>query len=248
MSTSTMHSALHTALGHSEKGTTTDGLNERNALILKIMGVLETYDSSELIILKDESRSQQGKLEALKKLATDETSPSLKWLRRVIEALQTKDENFRTRFFTIDSGITNIVERMAILAYLWNRLDVLDSNGRNVRFLRAAEKDEIVVLSAMLTNPWGVMVGEDLKQRALTERARRLFPQPFASFEQNQILLEFLTMIRDWLGRWLGLELRVEIPVLRENLGNEVADFLTVQTRTGLPQPDTQPQLTGVST
>ena len=245
MGSTTIIGMLNTQLGHSPKGISTDVLNERNTLILKLVKVLEAHDAAELKILRDESRSPAGKATALAKLGTDETTPALRWLGRVIEDRQAKDEGYRTRFFTIDSGITDVAERMAILVYLWTRLDVLDSNGCSVRFLLAAEENEVVILAAMLQNPGGVMVAEDVRLRALTERAKRLFPQQYDNFEQSQVVLELLVMIRDWLARWLALEVRVEIPVIRTNLGHEIADTLTTQTITGIPQPDTQPQLAG---
>ena len=243
MSATTMIGMLNTQLGHSPKGLSTDVLTERNTLILKLIKVLETHDADELLILRDESRSQQGKLEALKKLGTEQTAPSLKFMKSVIDALQTKDQNYRKRFFTVDSGITNIVEKMGVMSYLWNRFDVLDGPQCSTRFLRAAEVDEVVVLSALLTNPGGVLVDADVQRRALTDRAQRLYPQQYENFTQNQIVLELLTMIRDWFGRWLNQEIGVPVEVVRTNLGDNAATRLDVQTRSGLPQPNTPPEL-----
>lgn len=243
MSATTILGMLNTQLGHSPKGLSTAVLNERNAAILKVVKTLEEHDADELLILRDESRSPAGKAEALKKLGTEKTAPSLRWLRRIVEALELKNENYRAKFFTVDSGITNVVEKMAIMSYLWNRFDVLDGPQCGTRFLLAAERDEVLVLAALLTNPFGVAVPDDVRLRGLSERAERLYPQPYNNFQENQIVLELLTMIRDWLARWLALELRVEIPVLRENLGDAVGDFLDAQLRTGLPQPNTPPEL-----
>ena len=83
------------------------------------------------------------------------------------------------------------------------------------------------------------MVNEEAKERALTERAKRRFPQAFENFEQNGYLLDFLNTYRNWLGRWLADEIGVEIKVIRENLGDEIADTLSTQ-RTGLREPDAQ--------
>ena len=240
MSASTIIGMLSTQLGHSPKGTTTDALNERNSHILKLMKVLETHDAAEQKILKDESRSQSGKLDALKRIGADETTPSLRWLRRVIEDRKAKDEGYRTRFFTITSGIDNAVERLLTFTYLWTQFDALDHSRRVTKFIEASEQDQVVILAAMLENPLGPLVNEDVKTAALTERAKRLFPQQVENYEQNQILLEFLVMTRDWIGRWLAVEVGVPIQTIRTNLGDEMADALTTQT-TGLPQPDTQP-------
>ena len=245
MGTTTIIGMLNAELGHSPEGVTTDALNTKNDLVLKLMKALEAHASAELKILKDESRSQSGKLAALAKLGT-ETAPSLKWMKNVIQDLEATDKGYRKRFFSIDPGITDVAERMPILSYLWNRLDGLDRNALNIRFLLAAEQDQAAIMSAMLTNPEGSMVDGDVKERALATRAQRLFPQQYDNFEQNQILLEFLVMTRDWIGRWLNQEVGVEIPVIRTNLGDAIADALQQQT-TGLTHPDTQPQLAGAS-
>lgn len=239
MGTANLKSGLEGELAHVVKGTDTATINEKNDFIRKMLPVIEAHESVENNINRNEGLSQQGKLEALKKLGTNETAPSLKWLKNVIGDLEAKDQGHRKRFYTIDSGITDVAERMPILVYLWTRLDVLDVQGRVTRFLLAAEQDELVILSAMLTNPEGMMVDEDVKQRGLTERAKRLAPPEYHHFEQNQILLNFLTVARDWIARWLAVEVRVELPVIRANFGDEIADVLTTQV-TGIPPTDTQ--------
>ena len=66
------------------------------------------------------------------------------------------------------------------------------------------------------------MIDEQVKQRALVERARRLFPRDFENFEQNELQLEFLVTFRDWIVRWLREEVGVDIAVVRANLGDEI--------------------------
>ena len=75
------------------------------------------------------------------------------------------------------------------------------------------------------------MINEDVKQRALAERAKRLFPNDYTNFEQTRLLLEFLITFRDWIARWLNQEVGVNLSVIRVNLGDEIADALS-----GLPQ------------
>lgn len=246
MGTALMISALDNENGRAQPGTTTDSVNEKNALIMKIRGVLEAHDAAAETIQKDQARSEQGKAEAIKRIGTEQTAPALKFLRRVIEALEAKDEGYRKRFFSIDSGITDIVERMAVFTYLWGRLDTLDPSARMTQFAQAAEQDQVRVLVSMLEHPLvDTLVSEDVRERVLTERAKRLFPKPYANFEQTQIVLGFLTMIRNWIGTWL-LEIGVPLEAIRSALGDEIANALTPQTRTGIPQPeDSQPQLTG---
>ena len=231
MGTSTIIAGLQMESEHVVNGATDTTIIEKRTFGRKLLMALDDHTAAENGINSNESLSQQGKLEALKKLGTETTAPALKWMKNVIKEKQEKDQRYRTQFFTITSGIDNAVERMLKYSYLWSKLDLLDQTARVTQFLQAAEQDQVVILSAMLENPFGPMVDKEVKERALTERAKRLTPNDYQNFEQNQILLEFLTMSRDWIARTLALEVGVEIPVIRTNFGDEIADALT-----GLPQ------------
>ena len=174
--------------------------------------------------MRNESLTHQGKREWLAKYSTNEIVPRLKWIRNLVKDRQESDQGYRTRFYTIDSGLKDPAIRMPTYLYLWSNLDTLDSARRITRFTQAAEADEVVVIRAMLENPLGPMITEEVRERALTERAKRRFPQAFENFEQNAYLLEFLRTYRDWLGRWLANEICVEVKVIRENLGDQIAD------------------------
>jgi len=235
MGCSVIINALNGELARPVKSVRTEWLNRKNELTRKALFVLEQHQSEENKIISNESLTSQGKQEAIRTLATKETVPQLKWLRNVIKDLQETDQGYRKRFFTVTSGIENPEERMPTYVYLWGKLDALDPNERIKQFLQAAEADQLKVLAAMLENPLGAMVDEEVKERALTERAKRLFPQQYEAYEQNALLLEYLVMTRDWTGRWLGMEVGVEIKAIRDALGDEIADTLTVQ-QTGIPQ------------
>jgi len=226
MGTSTIIAAFEMELAHTVSGMTTDTLNEKSGHIRKLLTILEAHQSVAKNIDANLSLSQQGRMDALRKLATSETAPALKWLRPEIAKLQEKDQHYHDQFFTVDSGIKDLAERMPIFVYLWDKFDVLDQSARVTQFLESAERDEVRVMAAMLENPLGAMVDENVKIAALTERAKRLTPQDVENFEQTQLLLEFLTMARDWIARWLNQEVGVGIAVLRTNLGDEVADAL----------------------
>jgi hypothetical protein len=214
-------------LGHTVSGMTTDTLNEKTKYAQKLLMTLEAHQSVENGINANLSLSQQGQMEARKKVGTNETAQSLKWMKNVIEEMQQKDRRYESQFNQIDSGIKD----PATIVYMWGKLDMLDANARIKQFCLAAEANQVVVLSAMLENPFGPMVNEEVKERALTERAKRLFPRDYENFEQNELLLEFLVTFRDWVVRWLRKEVGVDISVIRTNFGDEIADALT-----GLPQ------------
>ena len=226
--------AFASELVRAQKRTTTETLNRKNELLQKLLAVLESHESAENKINANESLTQQGKQAALAKLGTTETAPALKWLGRVVLDLEKTDQNYRQRFFTINSGIEDVAVRMPTYVYLWGKFDVLDQSARITRFSLAAEHDEIKVLGAMLEHPEGPQVTVDVKERALIERAKRLTPQQVEAFEQNGILLEYFVMVRAWIGRWLFGEVGAEIPVLRDALGDAVGDMLSQQT-TGIP-------------
>ena len=217
-----------------QKGIANETWNRKNELLQKLLAVLESHESVENNIFSNESLTSQGKQAALAKLGTNETAPSLKWLRNVLKDLQEKDQRYRAQFFRLESGIEDVAVRMPTYVYLWSKLDTLDQNERITRFCLAAEHDEVVVLAAMLENPEGPQVTEDVKERALTERAKRLTPRDYENFEQNAILLEYFIMVRDWLGRWLFGEVGAEIKAIRDALGDAVGDMLSQQT-TGIP-------------
>ena len=234
MGNSQIIAGLKGELLHTVKGLSNDALKAKNEFIVKLLMTLDAHASVEDNINRNESLSQAGKLDALKRLGTNETAPALRWVKNVIKEKREKHQQYESQFNQITSGIDDAVKRMPIFIYLWNRFDVLDPNARIKQFLTAAEQDQVVILSAMLENPFGPMVDKEVKERALTERAKRLFPRDYEDSEQNQILLEFLVAFRDWIARWLNQEVRVEIQGLRANLGDEVADFLTTQV-TGIP-------------
>lgn len=233
-SVSTINNGLTMELARPVKSAHTDTLNAKNEYIRNTLAPLEREASEEAKLAANESLSHQGKAEALKTFATRETVPALKWMRTEIEQRQAKDQRYRTQFFTIDSGLKDPTERLLTYTYLWNKFDLLDPSARITRFCQAADADEVKVMAAMLENPFGAMVADEVKERALTERAKRLTPRDYDNFEQNQILLEFLTMVREWVARWLFNEIHVEISVLRTNFGDDIAKMFEHQT-TGIP-------------
>lgn len=188
---------------------------------------LEAHQRADHAIMTNEGLSQQGKMEALKKLGTTQTAPALKWLKGEIDKLNARQQNLRTQLFSIASPIDNAVERTLMYQYIWSKVDPLDQAARVTQFAQASERDDLKVMVAMLENPFGPMINEEVKARVLTDRAKRLTPTEYHNYEQNQILLEFLLMARDWIARWLAEEVGVENAVIRTNFGDDIADALS---------------------
>jgi uncharacterized protein YhaN len=214
-------------------GLTTDSFNTKRTHIRDTKTLLEEFQREDHKIMANLGLSQQGQREKLKKYAIDETIKNLKWQKKEIEDLEAKVKRLRSEFLAVDSTIKDPAERISTFIYLWQKLDVLDPNGRTKRFALAGEKDEVKTLAAMLSHPEGEMVPQDVKERVLFERAARLRPQDHTNLEQAELLLEFLVMIRDWISKWLSEEIGVEPKILRDNLGADIADV---------------PQLAGAST
>ncbi|HEV8329178.1 MAG TPA: hypothetical protein VGQ08_17010 [Nitrospiraceae bacterium] len=234
MGTSVIINALTGELTRVVKSVRSEWLKDKNKHINGMLEPLKQYEGEAAKNDANESLSQQGKRDANRIYATKETLPRLKDIPNAIKDLQEKDQRLRAQFFQIDSGIKDPAERMPTYSYLWHTLDALDPNERIARFCLAAEHDEVVVMAAMLENPLAPMVTEDVKERALSERAKRLYPKQYEAYEQIGLLLEFLVTFRDWIGRVLFGEVGVEIPVIRTNLGDAIADALDVQV-TGIP-------------
>ena len=226
MGTSQIKAGLQMESEHVVNGSTDATIIEKRTLGHKLLLILDAHQSVEDSINANESLSQQGKLEALKKLGTETTAPALKWLKIIIQEKQEKDQRYRTQFYTITSGIDDAVERMLTYTYMWGKFDPMDQSARVTQFLQSAERNEVRVMAAMLEHPFGSMIDEEVKERALTERAKRLTPNDYQNFEQNQILLEVLTMARDWIARTLALEVGVDTAVIRATFGDEIADAL----------------------
>jgi hypothetical protein len=74
---------------------------------------------------------------------------------------------------------------------------------RDRHFLLAAEADRDEVLDALLTSPMGPMVSEEMKQHALDSRAKRLHPNDYAGYQQNTLLLDFVHLLQELIGRRL---------------------------------------------
>ena len=63
------------------------------------------------------------------------------------------------------------------------------------------EMKEVLHKAEALRHKLTGMIEDDVKERVLTERAKRLTPRDYDNFQQNLILLEFLTMVREWIAR-----------------------------------------------
>jgi hypothetical protein len=96
----------------------------------------------------------------------------------------------------------------------------------------------LIMLHAMLTAPGGPLVSEEVKTRALTERAKQLKPEAYDQYKQNTVLVEYLRSLRDHTALWVrGLG----VPPM------QVHDVLGGHVESVSGQPDGQAQVTGAA-
>ncbi|MFO0699750.1 MAG: hypothetical protein U0236_11010 [Nitrospira sp.] len=199
----------------------------RNGWVTKLRQKnLEPHAVMEAKIQGDKSLSEQGKREKLRTLAETQTLPGLPWIARVHSAQMKEHEGFRTRFFTLVPDIqNNEALRFMILKEIRDREYTGDRNARNARFLKAGLDDEVLVLSAALEYRGPAFIDSEVRERVLLARAQRLQPERFEAYQQNQLLLEWIQMLRDWCASWL-LELGVPPTVIDRTLETELATSL----------------------
>lgn len=231
---------LQSQLIETKKSQSTEFINTRNGWLTKLIAQLQEYDTAELKILHNEHLAQGGKMAAIRELG-EKFVPTTAWLKNLSTKHQKEDEGFRTRLFDVKSPIENDLVREMRRQEIRRPLARQNQAERDVAFYRAAEQDNDEMLDAMLSSPTGPMVSDGERTRALDARAQRRQPQVYEAYQQNQLLLEYVHMLQELLGRRLHA-IGVGVEAIRSSLGDRIANALAVQ-QTGI-QP--QPELAGV--
>lgn len=220
MSAQTLITNLHTQRGEIGKDWSTESLNTRVGWLNKLIAQLEQYDADELKIRSNEHLNPAGKMSAIRELGAKLLS-TVDWLKNLVTKHETADHGFRTRLYTVTSPVKDI-RRELRNGEIRSLLVGHNQAERDRHFLLAAEADRDEVLDAMLDSPMGPMVSEEMKQRALDARAKRQQPNDYAAFEQNTLLLEYVHMLRDLIGRRL-YSIGVDASTIKAVLGVTVA-------------------------
>lgn len=182
-----------------------DILNRRNELLKPVLEKVERFEAAENKTLADRYMSDEGKRVKL----TEDATKILAEFKGFASKIQDVEENIgrlRNRLFVVERKKgTEIFELRQLQREQEIRAHYEDLTPKelDVVFLKASEQDRDETLLAFMDAPWGPMVDEDIKSRALDTRARRLFPKEYETFQQNEGLLEILNMIRDSLAMWL---------------------------------------------
>jgi hypothetical protein len=222
MSAQTLITNLQHQLGEIGKDWSTGSLNTRVGWLNKLIAQLEQYDADELKILNNEHLNQAGKMVAISELGIKFLS-RVEWLKNLVTKHEGEDQGFRTRLYAVKSPVKdNDIRREQRNGEIRSLLVGHNQAERDRHFLLAAEADRDEVLDAMLDSPMGPMVSEEMKQRALDARAKRQQPNDYAAFEQNTLLLEYVHMLRDLIGRRL-YSIGVDAAKIKDVLGVTVA-------------------------
>jgi hypothetical protein len=217
MSNSAQHIIVHlnTDIGQPiSRGWTAAMWNTRNGWSVKLLGNLNAHATQEAEIYRREGDGiigEKGRIDAVRELATTKTLPQVKWLGNDVTDREATAQGLRKRFAIIDANITDPKLRFDMLKEIRDDFRGLNQQQLDARFALAAEANNVRVMAAMLEAPAGEMVSNvsvdgklGAKDRALLERAKRLMPEAYQALHVNELLLDYITMLRDWVGwRWL---------------------------------------------
>lgn len=205
------------------KGWSPSSIATRDGWLNRLITELEEeYEGPELKILSNEHLNPAGKTAAIRDLGTRFLS-TLAWLKTAATRLDGEDQGFRTRLYAVKSPIKdNDLRREQRNGEIRSVLVGLNQAEQDKQFLLAVEQDRDEVLDAMLDSPMGPMVGDEMRQRALDARAKRQQPNDYAAFEQNTLLLDYVHMLQELLGRRL-YGIGVDAAKIKDVLGVTVA-------------------------
>jgi hypothetical protein len=181
-------------------------LNQESEVRLKVKERVEAFGLKEDAILANRTLSNEGKQTALAKLVNDSLE-SLAFVGRVVSDLESDARGRRATLFTVKPPPSWGSD--ASLQYqrgkeTRDQLRGLSQPERDSRFVQAAEADHEATLWSVLDAPDAQpMVTEEIKVRALEERAKRREPQAFRRLQQLEVLREELAGLRDHVVLWL---------------------------------------------
>lgn len=174
--------------------------NLRNGWLSKLIDQLEGYHARELKILRDESLTQNGKMTAIRKLA-EAFATDLAWIKHLVAKHSQDEARLRANLLSVPPVVENPVVREMRNQEIRRQLIGQSQAERDTAFLFAAEHDNSETLFALLDTPTTPLVSDEMKDRVLEARAKRLHPEMFANFQTNQLALEFASMLVELMAR-----------------------------------------------
>ena len=180
----------------------TDTINPRMKPRTKLQTSIEAFAEKEQTIVASRVLSEEGKREELKKLATDRL-PGFAWLGRVLTDIDANHERLQTQLFTVESPVENEVLRYFQAMEIRDDFGTPETRsgrsgvppGRRNRSCPRPRGDA--------RSPGATEVNQDVQHRGLSERAKRIMPTVYATYQQVTILREKLGGLRDHVALWL---------------------------------------------
>lgn len=210
----------------------TPNLNLFNEWCVKLKDLVEKYKAKKELILADRNKSPEGKSTALGELATKALS-EFAWMGRLASSWAETRDTRHTKLIGIEMPPTMDKEDARE-----NRREYesLSQQERDMTFLRIAELSTVddpedpesqvrhtEELFSILGKRGRSLVTTEIRDRGLSERGRRLYPQVYEEFQQAQTLADEIGGLRDHVVLWL------------RSLG---ADPVKVHDQLGGPAPD----------
>lgn len=220
LSAQTLIVNLRNELGHIGSDWAPTTIETRNDWLTRLISELTDYDADELKILRNEHLNQTGKMAGIAALATT-LLETLAWLKTAVTKREDEDTRLRTFLYTVTPPIKDDLRRELRNGEIRRTVAGQSQPERDKQFLLAAQEDKDEVLTAMLDNPLGPMVSDDMKRRALEARAQRLHPNDYAGFQQNTLLLNYVHMLQELIGRRL-YAIGVDAAKIKTGLGATV--------------------------
>lgn len=202
MSAQTLITNLTHQLGQIGKGWSPGSIETRDTWLRDLIAQLMEYDADELKTLRNEHLNQAGKMASIAEKGTKFLS-TVAWLKARATKREAEDQGFRTRLYAVTSPIKDEWRRELRNGEIRRFLARLNQAERDRHFLLASQEDRDEMLDAMLDSPMGPMVSEEMKQRALDARAQRVHGNDYLGFQQNTLLLDFIHMLQELIGRRL---------------------------------------------
>jgi hypothetical protein len=202
MSAQTLITNLTHQLGQIGRGWSPGSIEIRDGLLNQLIADLKEYDAAELQTLRNEHLNQNGKMAAIAEKGT-KFLETVAYLKTRATKREAEDHNFRARLYAVTSPIKDDLRRELRNGEIRHFLAAQTQPERDRHFLLASQEDRDEVLDAMLTGPLGPIVSDDMKSRALDARAQRLHGNDYLGFQQNTLLLDFVHMLQELIGRRL---------------------------------------------
>ncbi len=221
MSAQTLIVNLSHYLGQSGKGWSPATIEMRDSLVNQVIADLKDYDADELKTLRNEHLNETGKLASIAEKGT-KFLETVAYLKTRAARREDEDQRLRKFLYAVNPPIKDELRRELRDGEIRHVLAPQNQAERDRHFLLAAEQDRDEILDAMLTGPMGPMVSDEMKHRALHARAQRQHPNDYAGFQQNTLLLDFIHMLQQLIGRRL-YGLGVDGMKIKDVLGVAVA-------------------------